>query len=93
MKRLRFSGRALPWLMLALGLLPLGADACSVCMGDPASKTASALNNAIFLMLGFIGLMLAGVGAFIFNLMQRAKSPLPPHQELAHSINQEPPIV
>lgn len=76
---------------LSIGL-PSAASACSVCMGDPASKTAGALNSAIFLMLGFIAMMLCGVGAFIFNLMRRSKSPLPPHQELVRSLTQESPI-
>ncbi len=77
---------------MAFASLPTAAQACTVCMGDPASKTAGALNNAIFLMLGCIGLMLTCVGAFIFNLVQRSKAPVPPHQELAHSLNQESPL-
>jgi hypothetical protein len=89
MKSMRFIRSAAVLAALTLASLPSAAEACAVCMGDPASKTAGALNNAIFLMLGFIGLMLACVGAFIFNLMQRAKAPVPPHQELAKSINQE----
>jgi len=61
-------------------------------MGDPASKTAGALNNAIFVMLGLIAAMLAGVGAFIFSLVQRSKAPIPAHQELAQSLSQESPF-
>jgi len=78
-----------PLFAFILAALPTAAQACTVCMGDPASKTAGALNNAIFLMLGCIGLMLTGVGAFIFTLVQRSKAPMPPHQELAQSLNQE----
>jgi len=41
-------------------------------------KTGEAINGAIFLMLGFIFAILGGVGAFIYNLAKRARSPLPP---------------
>lgn len=79
--------------VFALFGLPSAADACSVCMGDSGSKSAEAINNAIFLMLGFIGFMLCGIGAFAFHLMRRAGAPVPPHEELAQSLNQESSIV
>lgn len=72
---------------VVLAQLPATASACSVCMGDPNSKTAGAANGAIFLMLGFIGAMLAGVGAFAFNLMRRAGAPVPPHVAVAEEIS------
>jgi hypothetical protein len=50
-------------------------------MGDPNSAVAGAMNGAIFLMLGFIGMMLTSLGGFAFYLMRRANSPLPPHAE------------
>jgi hypothetical protein len=41
-------------------------------MGDPNSKTAGAINAAIFLMLGFLALMLGSLVAFAFYLSRRA---------------------
>jgi hypothetical protein len=79
-----FLGRLVAFLFAGF---PAAADACSVCMGDPASKTAGALNNAVFLMLGFITLMLCAIGAFIFNLMRRANASTPSLQSDTH----EPP--
>ncbi len=62
---------------------PSVASACTVCMGAADSQTAGAINAAIFLMLGFIGSMLAALCAFAFYLMKRANSPLPAHLEFA----------
>ena len=62
---------------------PMTAAACTACMGDVNSKTAPAINAAIFLMLGFIGFTLSALGGFAFYLMKRAQSPVPPHIELA----------
>ena len=66
----------LRFLLLSLAgaalLLPAQASACSVCMGDPNSKAAGAINGALFLLLGFVGLVLGGVGAFAWNLKKRA---------------------
>lgn len=66
-----------------LVVLPEAASACAACMGDPNSKSAGAINGAIFLMLGFIALILGSVGGFMFYLVRRANSPTPPHAELA----------
>ena len=71
----------------ALIHLPGTLHACTACMGDVNSKTAPAINAAIFLMLGFIGFVLASLGGFAFYLVKRANSPLPPHAELAQDIN------
>jgi hypothetical protein len=72
----------------ALGNFPATAAACTVCMGDVNSKTAPAINAAIFLMLGFIGFMLAAAAGFGFYLMKRANSPLPPHTEFTDDDSQ-----
>ncbi|MEA3210487.1 MAG: hypothetical protein QOE70_3544 [Chthoniobacter sp.] len=72
----------------ALANLPGIAFACSACMGDPNSKSAGAINAAIFLMIGCIGAMLASLGGFAFYLFKRASAPLPPHVELGESINE-----
>ena len=80
--------RALPAITIFLGLAA-NASACSACMGDPNSNVAGAVNGAIFLMLGFIGGVLALLGAFAFYLMKRSSSPLPPHVEFAGFSNHE----
>lgn len=71
-----------------LAFWPAVASACSVCMGA-TPKTGEAINGAIFLMLGFIFAILGGVGAFIYNLAKRARSPLPPHAEFSQIPVQE----
>lgn len=84
MKLPRTSGTLLG---LALLAMPKTALACAVCMGDPNSPIAPAVNAAIFLMLGFIGTVLTGVAGFAFYLNKRSKKPLPPHQELVRAIS------
>lgn len=76
----------LPALALAavLAQLPATAAACTACMGDPNTKSAGAINAAIFLLLGFIGSVLALLVAFGITLMRRANAPLPPHAEFPH---------
>ncbi len=65
--------------------LPGVAHACTICMGDVNSKSAGAVNAAIFLMLGFIGSLLASLAAFAFYLSRRATAPIPPHAEFGSS--------
>ena len=67
-----------------LVILPSHASACAVCMGDSNSNIGEAVNGAIFLMLGFIGTMLAGLAGFAFYLMKRANAPLSPHLGVTH---------
>ncbi len=83
-----------PWLsirargavtVLVLLKWPAAASACAVCMGDPNSKSAGAINAAIFLMLAFIGGVLALLSAFGISLMRRANAPLPPHLDITES--------
>ena len=71
----------------ALSQFPATAGACTACMGDVNSKIAPAMNAAIFLMLGFIGFMLASAAGFAFYLVKRASVPLPPHAEFTQTIN------
>ncbi|HEY3900194.1 MAG TPA: hypothetical protein VGM54_16415 [Chthoniobacter sp.] len=70
-------------------LLPATADACAACMGDVNSKFAPATNDAIFLMLGLIGLMLGTFVGCAFYLFKRARAPLPPHAEVAQSMTSD----
>jgi len=85
MKRVSFPLALL--LITVLSHLPSVASACTVCMGDPNSKTASAMNGALFLMLGFVAFMLISVGTFAFHLFRRAQSPLPPYAEVAQMMS------
>ena len=83
---MKYSHRAVTpvlWSFVLLAFLPAAASACSACMGNANSKTAGAINDAIFLMLGFVALMLGSIGAFVFNLRKRAKFPVPPHVEVS----------
>ncbi len=70
----------------AIALAPQSLFACTVCMGASDSPTAPAMNAAIFMMLGLIGSVLAGVGGFAFYLNRKSKAPMPPHEELARGI-------
>jgi hypothetical protein len=80
-------GKILPALMaFGLAQFPSAAQACSACMGDPNSNEASAINAAIFLMLGCIGGVLGLFIAFGIYLYRRAQLPIPPHVELAEMI-------
>lgn len=72
-----------------IAVVPQTSSACAVCMGASDSSVAPAMNAAIFLMLGFVALMLSSVGGFAFYLYRRSKMPLPPHEELSDVIYQE----
>jgi hypothetical protein len=69
--------------------LPATAGACAACMGDVNSKFAPATNDAIFLMLGLIGLMLGTIVGCGFYLFKRSQAPLPPHAEVAQTMTAE----
>jgi hypothetical protein len=75
----------------SVAYLPTKAAACAACMGDVNSKFAPATNDAIFLMLGVIGCMLATILGCAFCLYKRSKSLLPPHDEVAHTMTPEGP--
>ena len=47
------------------------ARACAVCMSGADSTNGPALNGAIFLMLGLLGAMFAGIGAVAFAIWRR----------------------
>ena len=59
---------------LILGALTQSVSACPICMGGQDSPTASAVNNAIFIMFGVLGLIFSGIGSVVFSLYRRAKS-------------------
>ena len=64
-----------------LAFHPIVGNACSLCMGGADGKTGEALNGAIFLMLGFIGSMLAAIIVSAMVLARRARLAAPPHAE------------
>jgi hypothetical protein len=51
------------------------------------NDVGEAVNGAIFLMLGCIGSMLAGLAGFAFYLMRRANAPLSSHLGAAQLAN------
>jgi hypothetical protein len=73
----------------AVAFLPAKVSACAACMGDVNSKFAPATNDAIFLMLGVIGFMMATILGCGFYLFKRSKAPLPPHAEVAQTMTGE----
>lgn len=59
-------------LAAALAEMPATASACAACMGDPNSKSAGAINAAIFVLLGCIGGVLGLLVAFGISLNKRS---------------------
>ena len=64
---------AMGW--FALGGLALAgeAGACSVCFGDPNSKTTQGLFAAMYLLLGVILFVLAGIAMTAWTWAKRAR--------------------
>ncbi len=62
-----------PFLTALLLAVPRLALACPVCFGESDSPMAAATNAGIWVMLGFIVVMLGGFASFFFYLMRRAK--------------------
>jgi hypothetical protein len=77
--KLGFSGRFAPWFVFLILGAAGSANACTVCMGDPGSREAGAMNAAIFLMLAFIGGVLGLAVAFGVYLHRKSVAPLEPH--------------
>jgi hypothetical protein len=66
---------------LAMGAalaLPRLAAACATCYGAADTPMVNGQNKAIFVLLGFVGLVYAFVGKLIWDLRQRAKRLAPP---------------
>lgn len=55
------------------GMVPHSLFACPMCMGAQDSPTASAVNNAIYLMFGVLGLIFTGLGSLFFSLYRRSR--------------------
>ncbi len=59
--------------LLVIGALQQQAQACPLCMGAQDGPTASAVNNAIFIMFGVLGVIFAGIGAVAFRFYLRMR--------------------
>lgn len=63
-------------LFLAMALVLFSSTpsvlACSACYGKSDSALAQGMNNGIFVLLGFIGLVLVGVAGFFVFIIRRA---------------------
>lgn len=61
-------------LALLLGLVvSLPAVACEACFGDPNNPATKGMNNAIFFLLGVIGLVQVGFVSLFWQFRKRAK--------------------
>ncbi|MGC3989870.1 MAG: hypothetical protein QM796_09375 [Chthoniobacteraceae bacterium] len=80
--------RHTPWLAaLLMSALASPAFAASNCLGTTQDRLAPAMNAAIFLLLGIVGVILPAFGYFIYYLARRARMPLPPHAEFVNPDN------
>lgn len=72
---------------VAAGLAWLGLhanlQACAVCFAAPESPESRGMTIAILFLLGTIGTVLCGIGAFFIYLLAKQKEPLPPHAEIS----------
>ena len=58
---------------LALLIAPRAAFACPVCFGQSDSPLAWAVNMGVFVMLGFVAVVLAAFASFFIYLARRAR--------------------
>ena len=58
------------------------ALACATCMAAKDSKTTAHIAVAIWVMIGAVMAVLAGVSAFGIHLWRHATLPLEPHEQL-----------
>jgi Na+/proline symporter len=57
---------------LATFLVAESASACSVCFGDPNSAMVKGAQAGVLVMLGVVGVMLAGLASLFIFWMRRA---------------------
>ena len=60
-------------LSILILLLPKVAYACAVCYGDPEAPMTAGLNNAILVLLGFIGFVLTCILSIGIYFYRRGK--------------------
>lgn len=53
--------------------LPEAASACATCYGAADSPQTQGMNNAILVLVGFVGLLWIGVGRIIWDFRKRSK--------------------
>ncbi|MCW5551380.1 MAG: hypothetical protein KIS67_04355 [Verrucomicrobiae bacterium] len=61
-------------LLMAALLWPGSLAACTICYGDPESPLSRGLTLGISVLLGMVGMVLAGVVAFFVYLARKAAS-------------------
>lgn len=61
------------FLAAVFSLMPLAAEACSVCFGNPDAPMTKALQVGILVLLGILAMVLAGFAAFFLNLRKKAR--------------------
>jgi hypothetical protein len=67
--------------------LPEAASACATCYGAADSPMTKGMNNAILVLVGFVGLLWIGVGRMIWDFRKRSKKlekPARPQLRLIH---------
>jgi len=61
------------WLVALILAAPRAALACPVCFGQSDSPLAWAVNMGVFVMLGFVAVVLAAFASFFVYLARRAR--------------------
>lgn len=56
------------WLMVCL---PMVADACPVCIGNPDDPMTKAVSVGIFFMLGMLGIVFGGFAGLVFFIVKK----------------------
>ncbi len=67
-----FMKRGMALVLLAL-LIPQPGHACAVCMGDPNSAISHAINYAVLVLVGAVGMVGAAFLCFVFYLIKCEK--------------------
>ena len=67
------AGAAMAATAAMAALLPRAATACAVCYGADGSAVLQGMNQAIFFLLGCVGLVFAGVGKLIWDIHRRTR--------------------
>ena len=73
MRRFSWMAMALCIVVFAGVMTPAPAAACQVCFGDPNHAATRGMNNAIFFLLGVIGLVQVGFVSLFWQFRKRAK--------------------
>ena len=55
-------------------IVPIAANACPVCFGDPNSPMAKGTSNGVMFLLGIVGFVQLGFVALFFSFWRRAQT-------------------